>query len=74
MAINKQRPFKIMAYTDGQVDITNDLIVLNVQQFMPESIMWSGFTENQIQKIKADYAHWLLEIINREVRAEQERG
>ncbi len=74
MAINKQAPWHIQAYPDGQVDVTNGLVVLNVQPFMPESLMWSGMTKDEIDRIKIEFARFVQLAINREVRAEQERG
>lgn len=70
MSINKVRPWHIQVFTDGQIDITNDLVVLNVQQFIPDSLMWKGFTKNEIDKYKIEYAHWILKIINHEVLSE----
>lgn len=74
MAINKERPWHMQSFPNGQIDITNDLIVFNIHPLIPESLVWAGMSEDDIDRIKGEYAHWVLQIINREVIKEQERA
>ena len=74
MAINKQRPWHMQSFPNGQVDITNDLVVFNIHPSNPDSLVWSGMTEDDIDYVKSQYAHWVMELINKAVIKEQERA